>query len=142
MPAAVLAPGRSASRHWSGQCHPEQHTAPHCAHSPTHGSHHQRTGGWKEKGDGLGQPSHSGLRGPSLVPWEAGEGEEEGLHLMVCSSCSDSWLRVTPLVSAMNTAFPEASWAWRNGIYGCQVEGSADTGCLCCLVCSGCPRPP
>lgn len=40
-----------------------------------------------------------------------------GPHLIVCSSCRDSWLRATPLVSAMNTAFPEASWAWRNGIW-------------------------
>lgn len=49
---------------------------------------------------------------------------------MVCSSFSDSWLRATPLVSAMNTAFPEASWAWRNGICRCQAEGSTEAGFL------------
>lgn len=36
---------------------------------------------------------------------------------MVCSSCNDSRLRATPLDSAMNTAFPEALWAWQNGIW-------------------------
>lgn len=45
---------------------------------------------------------------------------------MVCSSFSDSWFRATPLVSAMNTAFPEASWAWRNGICRCRAKGSTE----------------
>lgn len=46
---------------------------------------------------------------------------------MVCRSFSDSWFRATPLVSAMNTAFPEASWAWRNGIWDSRDKGSTDS---------------
>lgn len=46
---------------------------------------------------------------------------------MVCRSFSDSWFRATPLVSAMNTAFPEASWAWRNGIWDSRGKGGTDS---------------
>lgn len=141
VPEAVLAPGRSASRHWSARCHPGQHTAPRCARSPTLGSRRWRTGGWGTEGDGLGRPSHPSLRGLGSSPGRQ-QREGRGLHLMVCSSFSDSWLRATPLVSAMNTAFPEASWAWRKGICRYRAQGSTEAGFLHSLPCCGYPCPP
>lgn len=77
----------------------------------THVTGEQGAGGERRvKTDSACQP---GVAQGQLPGWGWGWGRA---YLMVCSSCSDSWLRATPLVSAMNTAFPEASWAWRNGI--------------------------
>lgn len=79
----------------------------------THVTGEQGAGGERRvRTDSACQP---GAAQGQLPGWGWGWGRGRA-HLMVCSSCSDSWLRATPLVSAMNTAFPEASWAWRNGI--------------------------
>lgn len=67
----------------------------------------------------MGQGVQAARCGVARLP-PGGSRGKGGLYLMVCSSCRDSWLRGTPLVSAMNTAFPEASCAWRNGIWGAR----------------------